>query len=227
MRPTLTIADIYETPGRAKVLRALAVAPGPLSVRRLSTASGLSHTAAGAVLGDLYSLGLVNRHFIGRSHAYALERNNIYVRTMVLPSVQAEDVIIEELRRDLVEEFSADSVSLILFGSYAFGEQDESSDIDVFALAEDALHKQRLEERDSASGSWFRAKYGSPLSLMLFTRREAADQLVAGQNAFRTELESTGIILHGAGVDEWGLDGEEAANTGSFSSGGAATTLEG
>jgi DNA-binding transcriptional ArsR family regulator len=209
------------------VLRALVLAPGPLSVRRLSQASDLSHTAAGSVLGDLYSLGLVNRHFIGRSHAYALERNNIYVRTMVLPSVQAEGSIIEELRRDLVAEFAADSVSLILFGSYAFGEQTESSDIDVFALVEDALHKQRLEERDLARGSWFRAKYGSPLALMLNTRREASSQLLPGQNAFRTELAATGIILHGAGVDEWGLDGEEAANAESFAGRGAETTPEG
>jgi predicted nucleotidyltransferase len=146
---------------------------------------------------------------------------------MVLPAVAAEQLIIDELCGDLVDEFSADSISLILFGSYAYGEQDESSDIDVFALAEDSLHKQRLEARAQAQGPRLMAKYSSPLSLMVYTRAEAAIHLMGGKSSFGIELAVTGIILHGLGVDEWGIDGEEHSNEGGCPGGSPKVPREG
>jgi predicted nucleotidyltransferase len=209
MRPTLTIEDIYATPARAKVLRALALTAGPLSVRSTGRAAGISHTAAGVVLEDLESMGLVHRWFVGRAHSYTLMRSSIYVREMVLPAVAAEAAIISELCRDLSGQFEEDSLSLILFGSYAYGEQRESSDIDLFALAEDSRRKQLLQDRALARGVELLDKYGSSLSLMVFTRPEAREYLRDGKSGFRTELASTGIILHGLGVDEWGIDGQD------------------
>jgi len=213
MRPTLTIADIYATPARAPMLRVLALASGPSSVRSLAYGAGISHTAAGSVLQEFETLGLVTRHIVGRAHVYSLVRSNIYVRDMVLPAIDAERSVIIELCRDLTEEFASGCISLILFGSYAFGEQHALSDIDVFALVEDSLHKQRLEEREMACSAELVKKYGSPLSLMVLTRSDAAVRLGDGKSAFAFELETTGIILHGLGVDEWGIDGRQAANT--------------
>ncbi len=220
MRPTWTISDIFETPARARVLRTLALMSSPHSVRRVASLAGISHTAAGAVLGDLDAMGLVSRHVVGRAHVYALERSNIYVRSMVLPAVEAERLVVNELCRDLRDEFAHDSLSLILFGSYAFGEQDESSDIDVFALVEGALQKQRLEERGRECGLRFRMKYSSPLSLMVYTKAQADAHLLNGKSAFGTELASTGIILHGLGVEEWGNGVEESEDSDSLESRG-------
>ncbi|MEI7815053.1 MAG: hypothetical protein WCJ13_09705, partial [Coriobacteriia bacterium] len=56
-------------------------------------------------------------------------------------------------------------------------------------------------------------KYGSPLSLMVYTREHAVEVLADGKSSFTFELETTGMILHGLGVDEWGIDGQEAAST--------------
>jgi predicted nucleotidyltransferase len=179
------------------------------------------------VLRDLDALGFVSRHLVGRAHAYALERSNIYVRTMVLPAVEAERFIADELRRDLRDEFAHESLSLILFGSYAFGEQDESSDIDVFALVEGALQKQRIEERARESGIRFRTKYGSPVSLMVYTKAQTREHLLDGKSAFGVELAATGIILHGLGVEEWGTDAEEYQNSGCIEGGGAPVHGEG
>ena len=212
MRPTLTIADIYATPACAPMLRVLSLSNEPKSTRWLARGAGISHTAAGAVLQKFEHLGLVRRHAIGRAHAYSLIRENIYVRDMVLPAIDAERSIITELCRDLTEEFSEGVLSLILFGSYAYGEQHPLSDIDAFALVEDSVHKQRLEERERARGVDFLSKYGSPLSLMVFTRQQAIVHLADGKSGLTFELETTGIILHGLGVDEWGIDGRQAAS---------------
>lgn len=206
MRPTLTIADIYATPARARVLRSLSLARVPLSTRGVGRAAGISHTAAASVLGDLESLGLVRRSTVGRAHAFTLNRDSVYVRLMVLPAVEAEDQVIDELCGDLVETFAADSLSLILFGSYAYGEQTESSDIDVFAIAQDARRKQQLEDAATERFDFFLSKFGSALSLVAYSRREAAEYLAPGKSSLRNELASTGIILHGLGVEEWETD---------------------
>lgn len=213
MRPTLTIADIYATPACAPMLRVLALSNVPDSTRRLARGANISHTAASAVLQHFEYLGLVTRYIVGRAHVYSLIRSNIYVRDMILPAVDAEREVITELRRDLTEQFSEGTTSLILFGSYAYGEQHPLSDIDVFALVENELDKQRLDERVMACGVELLDKYGSSLSLMVYTREHAVEALADGKSSFTFELATTGIILHGLGVDEWGIDGQDAAST--------------
>jgi len=192
------------------MLRVLASSDRPYSTRALAKGAHISHTAASAVLQEFQTLGLATRSIVGRAHCYSLVRSNIYVRDMVLPAVEAERTVISELCRDLIAEFSEGTLSLILFGSYAFGEQHPLSDIDVFALVEDSISKQRLEEHERACGLDLSRKYGSSVSLMVYTRRHAREQLADGKSSFTFELETTGIILHGLGVDEWGIDGQEA-----------------
>jgi len=187
-----------------------------MSARAVGRAAGLSHTAASATLRDLDAMGLVTASPVGRAIAYELRRSNAYVRHMVLPAIEAEQTIIDELREELVRMLAEDTESLILFGSYASGDQDEASDIDVFALVPDERAKQQLEMRVTASHAYFEETYGSPLSVLVYTRADAQRHLSGGQDSFRTELESTGIILHGLGVSEWGIDGshdEEAHRT--------------
>ncbi|MFA5892216.1 MAG: nucleotidyltransferase domain-containing protein, partial [Actinomycetota bacterium] len=213
MEPTFTIADVYATPGRAKVLRTLARYEGPMSTRAVADGAGLSHTAAGSILRSLGAMGMVRKDSVGIAHAYTLERANVYVRDMVLPAIEAERSIIDELCRDLVADFAEHCQSLVLFGSYAYGEQTETSDIDVFALVEDSRRAQLLERRNLDRWSWYSSKYSSPLSLIIFTRAQASDSLGWNQSALRTELASTGIILHGLGVDEWGLDCDGGTNS--------------
>lgn len=212
MEPTYTIADIYSTPGRARVLRALARHEGPLSIRAVAEGAGLSHTAAGSVLRALDRMGMVRKDAVGTAHAYTLERTNIYVRDMLLPAVAAESSIIDELCSDLVMDFAEYSQALVLFGSYAYGEQTASSDIDVFALVEDSRLQQLVERRSLDRSSWYSVKYSSPLSLMVYTRAHASECLAWDQSALRAELASTGIILHGLGVDEWRLSCDGEAN---------------
>ncbi len=214
MRPTYTIVDIFEAPSRARILRALALTTAPMSIRAVSRVAGISHTAAGATLKDLESMGLVTCAAVGRATAYELRRSNAYVRHMVLPGIAAEDRVADEIRSDLVRMFAENCDSLILFGSYATGEQRDTSDIDVFALAPDERRKQLLDERAFREMGYFETTYGSPLSLLSYTRREAHENLRVGQSPFRTELESTGIILHGMGVSEWGDCGADKTHSG-------------
>lgn len=214
MRSTYTLADVFETPSRAPVLRAIALARRPMSVRAIARASNISHTAAGATLRDLESMGLATSATVGLAIVYELRRSNAYVRHMVLPAIEAEHAIVAELHADLVRLFAEDSESLILLGSYATGEQHGTSDIDLFALVRDERRKQQLEERARGHLDYIETTYGSPLSLLVYTRTEAREYLPAGKAPFRIELESTGIILHGLGTSEWGIDGTSETDKG-------------
>jgi DNA-binding transcriptional ArsR family regulator len=203
MRPTYTIEDIFATPARARVLRALAHAGRPLSIRSVAKWAGISHTAASHVLKELYAIGMVSCAIVGRSTSYSLERRNAYVRYMVLPAIDAEKTIVNELSADLVETFAGPALSLILFGSYAYGEPNEHSDIDVFALAEDERRKQQLDELAWKNHGFYSAKYGAPLALLSYTTADLSGRLHPVTSGFRIELGSTGIILHGLGPSEW------------------------
>jgi DNA-binding transcriptional ArsR family regulator len=203
MHPTYTIEDIFATPARARVLRALAHSGQPLSVRGVAKWAGISHTAASRVLKELHAIGMARVARVGRSTTYSLERRNAYVQRMVLPAIDAEETIVEELSADLVSTFAGSALSLILFGSYAYGEPNEHSDIDVFALAEDERRKQQLDELAWKRHEFFWAKYGAPLSLLTYTPADLVDRLHPVTSGFRSELASTGIILHGLGPGEW------------------------
>jgi DNA-binding transcriptional ArsR family regulator len=211
MKPTYTMEDLFATPARVRVLRALARSSQPRSIRQVARAAGISHTAAGSVLADLEDMGMVRSTATGRSLVHQLIPENIYVRLMLMPAIEAETDVLEELKRDLVDAFSTDAISLILYGSYAYDDQDEDSDIDVFAVAADQLGKQRLEEIDMERGAFFLAKYGSPLHLIAHTLVEAR-RLDPGRTGFTIELDVTGIILSGLGTSEWGTDEPEEAH---------------
>lgn len=141
-----------------------------------------------------------------------INESNVYVRLMVRPAVDAEEAVVDALRVDLVSSFSGDAESLILFGSYAYGDQSDESDVDVFALAADDRLKQQLEEKALRESRRFLETYGSHLSMLVLTRAEAAGSLRIGQSGFRVELESTGIILSGSSPGEWGIDGSQEPN---------------
>ncbi len=227
MRPTYTLADIFETPSRAPVLHVLALSTTPLSARAVGRAAGISHTAASATLRDLQAMGLATASRIGRANAYEIVRENAYVRHLVLPAIDAESTIVAELRADLIRTFASHADSLILYGSYATGEQDERSDIDLFALAADERRKQQLEECAREHLGRIQSTYGSPLSLLAYTRAEARARLLHGENPFRAELESTGVILHGLGLGEWGIDGPNDTNTSGAAKPGAGAARKG
>lgn len=213
MRPTFTIEDIFETPARVKVLRALVTAQGALSMRAIGRLAGVSHTSASSVLRDLESMGLAQSRQIGRARVCWIVADNAYVRRMVMPAIEGEQAVVEDLRLELARILGADALSLILFGSWAYGEQTDESDMDVLAIAEDERHKQMLEEAACQHDARLARTYGSPLSLLVFTLAEARSQLAIGKSALRVELESTGIILHGFGPREWGIDEPEGPDT--------------
>ena len=144
------IGGLFGGPGRTAVLRVLAGASEPLTGRRVARLAGLSHSGANRALEHLASLGVVTRRAVGPSLVNELDRGAELVREVVLPAIEAERRIAVERRSGsgevppeiilrLVEGF--DPVRVILFGSRARGEADESSDFDLLVVLPEAADK--------------------------------------------------------------------------------------
>lgn len=170
--------------------------------------TGLTHPAASAVLTTLASLRIVDSAPAGRGHTYWLNRDNAYVRAMLDPVFRAEhelpDAMLEAIRR----HFEDDASSVVLFGSYARGDQNTESDVDVIAVAYDAQGKQRIEENLLTAGPTFRRMFGATLSAIVYEPAEAAS-LAHRAPALYESLLSEGIRVAGLSVMEWGRVGAQ------------------
>jgi hypothetical protein len=95
--------------------------------------------------------------------------------------------------RVLVEQFHPEQV--ILFGSYAYGEPDEHSDVDLLVVK--PMEESRLKDKIAIRAAWWPILLsGSPLSfdLLLANPEEHARRSRAG-GAFYQEITEKGVRL--------------------------------
>lgn len=95
--------------------------------------------------------------------------------------------------RVLVEQFHPEQV--ILFGSYAYGEPDRDSDVDLLIVK--PINHTRLKDKISIRSAWWPIlRSGSPLSfdLLLAAREEHAERRQRG-SAYYKEITEKGLRL--------------------------------
>jgi predicted nucleotidyltransferase len=95
--------------------------------------------------------------------------------------------------RALVEQFHPEQV--ILFGSYAYGEPDEHSDVDLLVVK--PVQESRLKDKIAIRAAWWPILLsGSPLSfdLLLANPEEHARRSLAG-SAYYKEITKKGLRL--------------------------------
>lgn len=117
-------------PGR--LLAALARVDAELPVSRLTAVAGVGRTRASAILSDLARLGVVSRRQVGPTTLVRLERENIG-GDLVARLGDARRSVVERLR-ELARDLDPQPISLVVFGSFARGTADASSDIDLLAV---------------------------------------------------------------------------------------------
>jgi len=159
---------------QGRVLGALARTHGELSMRQVATVAGVSPTQAGEVLGRLVALGVVTRRDVGRSALVTLDRSNAAGQLVDrLASLHLD--VVQQLRV-AAREIRPVPEALILFGSFARGEADAGSDVDVLAVRPDGVAADD-EAWVSSLGRWAdtaSAVAGNPLHLLDVSRSEVA-----------------------------------------------------
>lgn len=163
---------IYGSPAKIRILRVLSASPQPLSGRQVGELSGLSHRGAIQALESLVQIGAVRQRKVGNAYQYSLSQKNITVETIIAPCMKAEAALLDDLKKKIVAQFAAKTVSLTLYGSIVKGTEKRGSDIDVMAIARDERMKYSLEEKAASLAPFFRERYNLLLSLQAFTLDE-------------------------------------------------------
>jgi len=202
---TIHIEDVFGSRGRVAVLRVLARVSVPLSIRQVAVQAGMSHSPAAEALDRLVSLGLVAASQAGRSRVHWLERRNVVVRELVLPTLDAEAGLEDAALGVLRAALPATVFSAALFGSRARNDQMPASDFDVLIVEPDKATLDASLALMDRSSSELRASLGASVSVLGYTIDEARALMARGDN-FMDGVARDGVLLAGTPLAAWGTD---------------------
>lgn len=114
---------------QGRILAVLAGTTAELNLRTIARLSGVSIAQASRVLPALVELGMVERREAPPSALFGLVGEHIASQT-VLALTRARESVLEDLGR-MAAGLSPPPASVIMFGSFARGEADAQSDLDV------------------------------------------------------------------------------------------------
>jgi predicted nucleotidyltransferase len=205
MRPTHTIESILGTRSRLAVLRVLRGVRVPLNASQIAARTGLTRPAVASVLDHLGTMGIVRSSSAGRANVHVLERDNVYVARLLEPLFQAEESVPDAMAEDLRSAFGDSAESVVLFGSYGRGDQQDGSDVDLVLVAGDQAGKQALERAVDDYGPGFRTRFGATLSPLVYEAREAA-ALWRTAPGLAESLRRDAVVVSGTAPWEWTED---------------------
>lgn len=207
MRPTYTVEDLLGSRSRIAVLRVLHGVDVPLNASQIAARTGFTAPAVISALADLSPMGVVRSSPAGRATVHWLSRDSVYVENLIDPLLQAERSIPEDLIDDLAWAFQDVAVSVVLFGSYARGDQAPASDVDVALVAENSTTKAVLEVAAADHAAAFRNRFGATLSYLVYTR-EGAEALSLTSPELAESITRDGVVVSGLSPWEWADDAE-------------------
>lgn len=105
---------------------------------------------------------------------------------MIKPGMQEK---IQEMANKIAQEFKPEKI--ILFGSYAWGEPHEDSDVDLF-IVKDSSEKRIERARKARSAIW---GMGVPVDILVYTPKEIRRRLEKG-DFFIKDIIAKGKVLY-------------------------------
>lgn len=117
---------------QGKVLAALIGTTGELNLRTVARLADVSIAQASRVLPDLVELGMIKRREIPPSSLFRIVPEHVATRVL-LDLASARRNVMTAMGR-LADTFNPAPMSVIIFGSFARGDDDAKSDIDVVVV---------------------------------------------------------------------------------------------
>ena len=171
MRFTRYIEEILATKSDIKILRTLFRYPTKeFSENELARVAQVGQKTVNRAMPKYVSYGIVSVRTIGRANIYTLNSRH-YVTEQLRSLFRAEERSKQELKRLLSDAFCDDKtvISLEIFGSIAKGQEEPTSDVDVFILTRD---KESAEKKLQKVGETVVRKFGNVISGYILTPRE-------------------------------------------------------
>ena len=186
---------------KVKVLRRLALDSKPKSGRALARDVEMSHAQVLRVLQELHGERLVHLERVGRSYAYSLRRDVLFVKDILVPLFQKERRLPDELAQQIVASIRTPTLSVCVFGSVAKGTDHAESDLDMAFVVQGRPAQSSLGEELAGEVADKAAALGVTLGPFVITRAELQRRFRA-RDPFVRELTSTCQHVSGAYLTE-------------------------
>jgi predicted nucleotidyltransferase len=186
-----------------RLLAALARVEAEVPVSILASIAGVGRTRASGIIGELSDLGIVERREVGRTVLVSLARHSVAGELIDRLAHLGSEVIAR--LRALASELEPAPETVLVFGSFARGEADANSDLDVLAVRSPAADPEKWATALSVFAEQARELAGSPVQVLDYDldglRRKAGPKAKAGRD-FWSAVRRDAIVLAGSKLDE-------------------------
>lgn len=186
---------------QGKILAVLAETTTELNMRTVARLSGVSVAQTSRILPSLVALGLVDRREAPPSVLFRLVPDHVAAHAIRLLA-RARESVIDELGQTAAALDPA-PVSVILFGSFARGTAEVSSDIDVAVVRPDTVEEDDEGWR-RALEQWRREAErltGNTVETLEIGEHEVGERLRDGAAMWR-DVVRDGVYVFGATVEQ-------------------------
>jgi predicted nucleotidyltransferase len=188
---------------QGRVLAVLAETTAELNLRTVARLASVSVAQVSRVMPELVGLGLIDRREVPPASLFRLNREHVAARAIV-ELARSRDVAFERIGA-AAEEMRVRPVSVIVFGSFARGEADAESDIDVILVRPGDVHEDD-DQWAAAVEHWrdrVRLITGNRVEVLDVGRSEVINKL-AGKASLWKDVVRDGVVVHGAALDDLG-----------------------
>jgi predicted nucleotidyltransferase len=186
---------------QGRLLAVLLETTAPLTLRRLASLAGVSPAQASRVMPRLVELGIVDRHEVPPASQFLLVRDCV-VTQLLLALADARSTALHQIG-DAVSAISPEPVSVVAFGSFARGEADTHSDIDLAVVRADDIDDDDDGWAESLD-AWrrqVRVLTGNDVEIVEASVSEANRKL-RGRSELWRNIKRDGIVVHGRALDD-------------------------
>lgn len=182
---------------QGRVLGVLARAGTELTMRGVADLAGVSPQQASVVIGRLVELGVVERRDVPPASLVRLATDNLAAQALL----SIADIRAAAINRltELASVICPTPASLVMFGSFARGEADSSSDLDVLVVRPLGLGNDDDGWTDTL-WAWINAAtraVGNPVNVIEAAAEEVPGLLGRPSPSVWTEIVRDGIVLAG------------------------------
>lgn len=136
---------LFSSPASISILRELSLRNVGITGRELARTVKLTPQAVHNALANLEAFKIVNRAFAGRSHYFTLNRNHYLSRNILESLFESERDFVNGIHNTIKKSIGRDTVSIIIFGSVARGEETMQSDLDLCIVYKN--DKKQIEDK--------------------------------------------------------------------------------
>ncbi len=183
------------------ILAVLAETTGELNLRTIARLANVSSAQTSRVLPELVALGLVERREAPPSALFSLVEENVAAR-LVRELSRARTTVLDQLGA-LAGAIEPGPVSIVVFGSFARGDADAESDVDVVLVRPSGVDEddERWVWAVEAWRTSARRLTGNPVQVLEVDESEVARRLRRPAELWSDVLRE-GVVVFGSSLED-------------------------